>query len=295
MPMTLDAATCTADAALAKEEALKRLLASYGRALLAFSAGVDSTYLLAVAQEVLGGRVVAVTADSPSLARAGLAEAEAFCRDRGIRLAQVRTDEFSDAGYVANDGKRCYHCKAALMRAMAGLAPSIFPGEDGVALLVGAIADDLDDYRPGMQASAAAGARWPLAETGFTKDEVRARSRERGLPTWDRPASPCLASRVPYGEPITVAGLGMVERAEAVLRDCGFTVCRARHHRIGDGRGWLCRIEVPGEALAELMGRRVHIDTMLRAIGYTQVCVDLAGFASGGFNRMLNDQERQQP
>jgi uncharacterized protein len=283
------------NSAAAKESALKHLLASYGRALVAFSAGVDSTYLLDVAHEVLGERVIAVTADSPSLARSGLAEAEAFCRDRGIRFQRVGTDEFADAAYVANDGKRCYHCKAALMRAMDGLARAAFAEHGDAALLLGAIADDRADYRPGMQASAAAGARWPLAETGFTKAEVRERSQIRGLATWNRPASPCLASRIPYGEPITSEALAMVERAENILRELGFAECRARHHRVGEGRGHLCRIEVPVASLESLVAQRVRLVTELRALGYLNVCVDLAGFASGGFNRMLSDQERQQP
>jgi uncharacterized protein len=275
-----------ADPALGKEQSLKAELARLGSVMVAFSAGVDSTYLLDVAAEMLGDRVHAVTADSPSLARASLAEAEAFCRARGIRHSVVKTDEFEHDEYLANDGKRCYHCKAALMRAMNALAHATGDARRGQALLIGAIADDLGDYRPGMRAAAEAGARWPLADAGFAKDEVRARSRARALSSWNRPAEPCLSSRVPYGERVTVEGLRMVEAAELVLKRLGFAECRARHHRVGE-RGSLCRIEVPEADLARLLACRAELLPALRGLGYLSVSLDLAGLASGGFNALL--------
>jgi uncharacterized protein len=257
--------------------------------MVGFSAGVDSTYLLDLAHEVLGARVTAVTADSPSLARSSLAEAEAFCAAKGIRHVIVPTDEFEREEYLANDGQRCFHCKSALMRAMGGLARATAAGREGTALLLGAIADDLKDYRPGMRAAAAAGARWPLADLGFTKDDVRARSRARGLASWNRPAEPCLSSRIPYGERVTVAGLRMIEAAESELKRLGFAECRARHHRIGEGDAFLCRVEVPQADLPRLLALREAVVPALTALGYRSVTLDLAGLKSGGFNALLGE------
>jgi uncharacterized protein len=260
---------------------------------------VDSTYLLAVAHEALGERVAAVTADSPSLARSSLARALEFCRARGIRHHVVATDEFDHPAYRANDGQRCFHCKAALFRAMEALAAAAVPvpGAARPALLLGAIAEDLADHRPGMRAAAAAGARWPLGELGFTKPEVRARARARGLDCWDRPAEPCLSSRVPYGEAVTPAVVRMIEGAEALLHAHGFATCRARHHASGRdasgaARGWLCRIEVPEAELARVLAARAALVPALRALGYASVTLDLAGFASGGLNALLAPAER---
>lgn len=274
-------------AAVTKEARLRDTLAAWPQVMVAFSAGVDSTYLLDVAREVHGDRVTAVTADSASLARTSLAEAEAFCRERAIRHVIVHTDEFAQEEYLANDGRRCYHCKAALMKAMNVLAAATRRerGED-VALLIGAIADDLGDYRPGMQAAQEAGARWPLADLGFTKAEVRERSRERALPTWNRAAEPCLSSRVPYGERVTVAGLRMIEQAEAVLKGWGFAVCRARHHQIPDG-GFRCRIEVPRADVPRLEAVVDTVSPLIRALGYAEVAIDANGFVSGGLNAAL--------
>lgn len=284
-------ALLTPNDAATKEARLIDVLRGYQQAMVAFSAGVDSTYLLAVAHAVLGERVVAVTADSPSLARTSLAEAEAFCREHGIRHIVVPTDEFEREEYLANDGRRCYHCKSALMRAMNGLAAATIRERGAVALLIGAIADDLGDYRPGMQAAGEAGARWPLADLGFTKVEVRERSRARDLASWNRAAEPCLSSRVPYGERVTVAGLRMIEQAEAVLKTLGFAVCRARHHQIGQPsdqqRGFLCRIEVPSADLPRLVALREQVVPAIQALGYANVTIDLAGFTSGGFNALL--------
>jgi pyridinium-3,5-biscarboxylic acid mononucleotide sulfurtransferase len=209
----------------------------------------------------------------------------------------VATDEFERAEYRANDGRRCFHCKSALMKAMDGLARATAAGRGDTALLIGAIADDFADVRPGLQAAAEAGARWPLADAGLTKDEIRARSRARGLATWDRPAEPCLSSRIPYGEPVTPEAVRMVEAAEACLRRLGLRDCRARHHRVGakaDGspRGWLCRIEVPDGDLAAVVAGRGELVAALKRVGYAHVALDLVGLVSGGFNRLLSDGER---
>lgn len=276
------------------EAALRQGLASLDQALVAFSAGVDSTYLLAVAHDVLGPRVQAVTADSPSLARASLREAQAFCAARGMVHRIVATDEFERSAYRANEGMRCYECKAALFRAMHGLVDAVaFDGSltGGVSLLLGAVVDDFADVRPGLRAAAEAGAQWPLVDAGFTKDMVRQASRRMGLATWDRPAEPCLSSRFPYGETVTVEGLRMIEAAEATLRAAGLRECRVRHHAVGSGRGYLCRIEVPESDLDAVMAQRRQLLPALRAHGYHFISLDLAGLQSGGFNQLLQPSE----
>ena len=178
--------------------------------------------------------------------------------------------------------------------AMQGLARTTASARGDVALLIGAIADDLGDHRPGMIAAREAGAQWPLADLGFTKVDVRERSRDRDLATWNRPAEPCLSSRVPYGERVTVAGLRMIEQAEVVLKRLGFPVCRARHHHLGGEqlgavKKYLCRIEVPEADLSRLLPLRDQILSALHDIGYVTVTIDLAGFKSGGFNAMLSN------
>ena len=278
--------------ALAKEQRLIELLTGYGSVLVGFSAGVDSTYLLDVARQTLGDRVTAVTADSPSLTRSSLAEAEAFCRERGIRHAVVPTAEFEVEAYRANDGKRCYHCKAALLKAMNGLARATADTRGSAALLLGAIVEDFGDVRPGLQAAADAGAKWPLAEAGFTKSDVRERSKARALSSWNRPAEPCLSSRVPYGEPVTPDVVRMIEAAEIELKKLGLRDCRARHHTVGNGRGKLCRIEVSDHELERVLAARAVLLPALRKIGYSNITLDLAGLVSGGMNSLLTADER---
>jgi len=280
-----------------REEALKHWLGNQPGVLVAFSGGVDSSYLLDVAHEVLGARALAVTADSPSLAREAFARAIAFCQERGIRHQVVATSEFDSSEYRANTGNRCYFCKSALLQAMQGLVVAQH-ADAGATLLVGAIADDLGDHRPGMRAAAERGARWPLADLGFTKADVRERSRTRGLATWDLPAQPCLSSRVPYGEAVTPEVVRMIELAELALHRHGFLHSRARHHAIGrdaDGkpRGFLCRIEVPEGEMSRLMMVRQTLVSELRTIGYLNVTLDLAGLVSGSLNALLTSADRK--
>jgi len=296
LPAPQVAAAAPADP-LAREEALKRWLGAQGAVMVAFSGGVDSSYLLDVAHEVLGARALAVTADSPSLAREAHARAIAFCQERGIRHHVVPTSEFDSSEYRANTGDRCYFCKSALLQAMQGLRSAHLANAD-MTLLVGAIADDLGDHRPGMRAAAEGGARWPLADLGFTKADVRARSRVRGLPTWDLPAQPCLSSRVPYGETVTPEAVRMIEAAELALHRHGFSNSRARHHGIGRGadgrpRGFLCRIEVPEADFPRLLLVRQALVSEVRAIGYLNVSLDLAGLVSGSLNALLTRDDRK--
>ncbi len=199
----------------------------------------------------------------------------------GIEHKIVPTSEFENPQYLANDGQRCYHCKADLLDVMRAL-----PAEAGTELFVGAIADDLADWRPGMKAAGERGAAFPLAEVGLTKVMIRARSQALGLATWDRPAEPCLSSRVPYGEPVTPAGVGMIEAAERHLRSLGLRTCRARHHAVGGGKTWLCRIEVPVDDLARVVEQREAVMCDLQTTRPI-VALDLAGFRSGGYNDML--------
>jgi len=260
-----------------KVRTLEEVLASLGGgALVAFSGGTDSALLLAETHRVLGARCLAVTADSPSLPRADLQEALRFTAERGIRHRVVETRELEDPRYAANDRDRCYFCKGALLEAMEALRVA----EGAPAVLYGAVADDLGDFRPGMRAARERGARAPLLEAGFTKTDVRERSRELGLPTWDKPSAACLASRFPMGMPITAEGLGRVERAEALLKEQGFRQCRVR--LLADA----ARIEVEAPDLPRLLepGARAVVIARFKELGFRFVTLDLEGFRSGSLS-----------
>lgn len=260
-----------------KVQVLEETLAALeGGVLVAFSGGTDSALLLAEAARVLGDRCTAVTADSPSIPRAELEEAVRFAAARGVAHRVVPTQELQDPRYAANTEDRCYFCKGALFETMARLA-----AETGHRwILYGAVADDLGDFRPGMRAAEEAGARAPLLEAGFTKADVRARSKALGLPTWDKPAAACLASRVPTGTPITAEALGRVERAEAFLKSHGFRQCRVRL------MGEAARIEVELSELPRLAesALRAEVAQAMRALGFRFVTLDLEGFRSGSLS-----------
>lgn len=247
-----------------------------GGALVAFSGGADSALLAAEAHAALGPGCVLFTADSPSLPRAKLEQARAFAERRGVRLEVRQTQELGDPRYAANDALRCYYCKGALFDSMAAAAREL-----GLRwLLFGANADDQGDWRPGQKAAFERGGRAPLLEAGFTKADVRERSRQLGLETWDKPSAACLSSRFPSGMPITIQHLGKVERAEDVLGSLGFRQCRVR--LMGDS----ARIEVevdelPKFADADLRRRAVEA---LKGLGFRFVTLDLEGFRSGSLN-----------
>ena len=258
---------------------LKRI----GPMVVAFSGGADSAFLAWVATDTLGAEQVrCVTAVSPSLAPEELADCRALAVEWGLHFDEVVTDELADPAYSANDGSRCFHCKATLMEALDPIALGGDAGR-GSTVVLGVNLDDLGDHRPGQQAAARAGARFPLVEAGFTKSDVRAWSQQLGLRTWDKPAAACLASRVPYGTPVTLGTLQSVTKAESGLRSLGFRQLRVRHY------GDTARIEVPSEELSTVVARRREVTDVVHRAGYRYVTLDLDGFRSGNLNDALGD------
>jgi uncharacterized protein len=255
---------------------LRAALAGSGGALVAFSGGVDSTFVLAVAREVLGDRAVALTAHSPSVPEAERVEARELARRLGARHVEVESREGDDPRYRANDLDRCYFCKGELYRICAEVA-----ARESLPLVVdGFNADDRRDYRPGHRAALEARVSSPLAEAGLTKDEVRAWSQALGLPTWDKPQMACLASRLPYGTEVTPARLGQVERAEAALRSLGLRSFRVRWH------GDIGRVEVAAEEIEAAFALRAELARAVRAAGFKMAALDLEPFRSGRMNEV---------
>jgi len=264
---------------LAREARLDASLRAMGSLVVAFSGGVDSAYLALRAHHVLGARALAVTADSPSLADEQRRTALELGARFGFALRVIHTAEVDDPRYVRNSADRCYLCKSELFRHLLPLA-----AREGYAhVAYGLIADDLDDFRPGHRAAREAGVRAPLAEAGLSKVDVRALSRAMGLPTWDRPASPCLSSRIPYGTPVTLAALRRVERAEAALRALGLRELRVRH--CGDAG----RVELAPEELGRLRepGLRARVEAAVVGAGFARAVVDPLGYRRGRLNDAL--------
>jgi uncharacterized protein len=263
-----------------KADKLKTIIRSRPKVVVAFSGGVDSTLLLRIARDVLGPRnVIAVTGVSQTYTSDEKRVAQRLTRELGIEHILIETDELASSDFSANPADRCYFCKRELLGKILDLARS--RGID--AVFDATNVDDLADYRPGRKALEESGVTSPLLEAGFTKKDVRAFSKKLGLPSWDKPANPCLASRIPYGTPITEETLDKVREGEAFIRKLGFPVVRLRHH------GELARIEVPAQDLARILkpatGRKLAV--RLKSLGYIWIAVDIEGYRRGSLNRAV--------
>lgn len=265
---------------LTKRDRLLGVLRELPGVAVAFSGGIDSTVVAKAAFLALGERAVAVTADSASVARKELEDARDLAQLIGIRHVVVRTQEFDNPAYLANDGTRCYHCKTELYSTVERLLPEL-----GVPVMAsGANLDDLGDYRPGLVAAAEHAVRHPLQEAGFTKADVRALAKLWELPTWDKPAAPCLSSRMAPGLAVTPERTKRVEDAESFLRSLGLRECRVRYHE-----GDLARIEVGVGEIAKLAAEpvRAELARTMHALGFKFVALDLDGFRSGSLNELV--------
>jgi pyridinium-3,5-biscarboxylic acid mononucleotide sulfurtransferase len=267
-----------------KESLLIGSLRAMERVVVAYSGGVDSAFLAAIAHQTLGHDAVAATAVSPAIAERDLAAAEELARRFGWSHVLIETHELARTEYARNDPQRCYWCKTELFEMLAPLA-----AERGAAIAVGTNLDDLSDFRPGIRAARERSAQTPLADAGLSKSEVRALSRRLGLPTADKPASPCLASRFAYGIGVTREGLRRIDRAEEALRSLGFVEFRVRDH------GDLARVEVPEAELERAATLHEEIAAALRALGFTYVTLDLTGFRSGSMNEVLQGTIARRP
>jgi pyridinium-3,5-biscarboxylic acid mononucleotide sulfurtransferase len=280
--------TGTEPSLIEHRDRLIETLRGYGRLAVAYSGGIDSTVVAQAAHEALGEAAIAVTAVSDSLASGELEEAQALARRIGIRHRVIRTEEFADPNYLRNNPDRCYFCKSELYGRLAGLL-----GELEVDTIAsGANTDDLGDHRPGMRAASEHGVRHPLQECGLSKADVRALAKAWDLPTWDKPATPCLSSRIAYGEDVTTEKVRMIDQAEQWLRQRGLRLLRVRYHK-----GDMARIEVPLDELPRLTQPEVRdaLVQTFRALGFKFITLDLEGFRSGSLNGLIPLESLQRP
>jgi uncharacterized protein len=268
-----------------KQQALLDSLRAMGSVVVAYSGGADSAYLAWAAHQILGDRAVAITADSASFPESHKRDAETFVREQGIRHEYVATREFENPEYVKNDRNRCFHCKDELFTRLDELARAREIGH----VVYGVNCDDLGDYRPGQKAAQLHRVEAPLVEAGLTKLEIRELSRRAGLSTWDRPASACLSSRIPYGTPVTIQNVKTVDRGEEAIRALGFRQFRVRFH------GEVVRIEIAPDELERAMSMAMarQFTEIFKALGFHYVTLDLEGYRQGSLNAVLAANERQ--
>lgn len=268
-----------------KLEILKDILAKMGSAAVAYSGGVDSTFLLRVARDTLRNNVLAVTASSPTYPSGEIREARLLARKLSVRHLTIQTDEFTDPNFTSNPPERCYYCKKELFSKLSKIARENHLNY----ILDGSNLDDEKDFRPGMRAAREFGVRSPLKEAGFTKEDIRQLSRKLNLATWNKPALACLASRFPYGRPLTKRGLSRVGKAEKLLGEAGIAQVRVRNH------AHIARIEVPKEQINRFLSAdlREKLVAKLKQLGYTYVTLDLEGYRTGSMNEALPPRKEQ--